>query len=919
MLKKILLIVIIVNLFIMTNSLAEVKDFENHWTTNEIEKFIENEIIKLDNKNFILDEYMKDALIARISGYISGYLDNTFRIDEKKSRKKLVKNKIKPRSSEITYVGGIINEDTVWEKAKSPYFLEESVQVDQGVSLTIEPGVEIEGNNKTLELFSSNLLMEGNQDNNIHINDLNIKTNNKYIELTEVSIDYALLDGNGYLNLEGIVSVANSSFSNFSEISIYSENIEDNILIQNSKFNNISSIEILLNTEEDINNLISRNIFNDSSLNIYGYYGNETKLVINNNLFINGRSKVYIENGKAYQAINIINNTFDIEEYAITVDSYTSIDMEIKANNNYFNGLNLNDAKLKILDHEDDLNIANTVIIENVLVESETNTPETIIENIAGINNDEFFEEYKIDDKPVAEAVIAIDTQTIRVYFDRDVTGSDFIDNKIWNSTTNTLIDSVFSYSIDGTNFITIPGTVKAYQDTGNENVLIIRTTDGLAFASSTATTPNDVFKLKFSKDVIKDTNSDDTIFEFASVDNTPDEVEIDGIMAIDNQTIKVYFNMPVLVNKNFAEIGLDNYDIFGNSTNLTLLNASKYNEDGSIWGFTLSNVMTSGDVYYLVADPNITTTNLSDIGEIVTLKDEDESVPLVQYKVAFAGVSSLPESIDDVFVIMIDNRTMKIYFPEAMNLSEVLDLDNYAVNKIQSGLLENNTIAQPVLNADIDEEDMIVTLHLNDDIDVDMNTTAYLIISSDIDNENGTKTVKPLFTGLTSLTNATQTGLVVEFAKSSDIVNRPLIEAVIVDDDRMGLTVKMDKIVALDDSYTLTMNTINDDLLDDEIIFGDESDAQATANFNASDFDKIFTVNAQLVGETKEIITSFKAERINDGKSFHVSFVKELASSTEGYVTTETADNTMLIYDRSGISAGKTIENSSKALFGVN
>ena len=827
-------------------------------------------------------------------------------------------NEIKFRSSEITYVGGIINEDTVLEKANSPYFFEESIQVDKDISLTIEPGAIIYGNNKTLELFSSILLMEGNQDNNIIINDLSIQTNNKYSELTEINIDYALLDGKSNLKLQGIVSLANSSFSNFSGISIYSDNIEDNILIQNSKFNMINSVEILLNAGTDVNNLISRNIFNDSQLNIEGYYGNKAKLVINNNLFA-GRSKIYIGYARPYEVVNIVNNTFDVEEYAIRVDSNTSSDMEINANDNYFNGLNLNDAKLKILDHEDDLNIENTVIIENVLEESAINTPETVIEDIAGRNNDDYLEEYRINDKARVEAVIATDIQTIRVYFDRDVTGPAFVDNKIWNENTNTLIDFVFSYSVDGINFITIPGTVKAYQDSGNDNVLVIRTTDASTFSSTTATTFNDVFKLKLSKDVVKATDSNDTILEFANNDDAPSEVEIDAVMAIDSQTIRVYFDMPVVVNKNFAEIGLEDSDVFGNSTNLTLLNASKYNEDDLIWEFTLSSAMASGEIYFLVADPNITTTNLSDIGEIVTLKDKDETVPLIQHKIEFAGVYYSSESINDIGVIMVDKRTMKVYFPEVMNLTEALDLDNYAINTLESGLLENNTIAQPVLSADSNDENTIVTLHLNDDIEIDTTTTAYLVISSDIDNIDGTKTVKPLLTGLTSLTNATQTGLAIEFAKPNDTADRPLIESVKIDDDRMGLTVKVDKIVALDDSYTLTMNITNDDLLDDEIIFGDESEAQATANFDAVDFNKIFNVNAQLVGETKDILTAVSAERINDGKSFHVSFEKALALSTEGYVTTETDDNTMFIYDRSGVAAGKTSENSSKVIFAVN
>ncbi|MDM8534785.1 S-layer homology domain-containing protein [Clostridiaceae bacterium HSG29] len=124
MLKKIILIVMIMNLFIMTNSLAEVKDFENHWAKKEIENFIENEFIKLENNNFRPDEYItrgefvhlinnvftftnpsnlefidvlpsdeyyEDVLIARNQGYILGYLDNTFKPNKTISRQEAAK------------------------------------------------------------------------------------------------------------------------------------------------------------------------------------------------------------------------------------------------------------------------------------------------------------------------------------------------------------------------------------------------------------------------------------------------------------------------------------------------------------------------------------------------------------------------------------------------------------------------------------------------------------------------------------------------------------------------------------------------------------------------------------------------------------------------------------------------------------
>lgn len=46
-----------------------------------------------------------------------------------------------------TMVGGHITTDTVWDKAGSPYTLTEDLIIDEGVTLTIEPGVTVYGNN----------------------------------------------------------------------------------------------------------------------------------------------------------------------------------------------------------------------------------------------------------------------------------------------------------------------------------------------------------------------------------------------------------------------------------------------------------------------------------------------------------------------------------------------------------------------------------------------------------------------------------------------------------------------------------------------------------------------------------------------------------------------------------------------------
>jgi len=53
-----------------------------------------------------------------------------------------------------TYVGGRITGDTVWDKAGSPYILTEDLTIDQGVTLTIHPGVVVYGNDEMYKRYA---------------------------------------------------------------------------------------------------------------------------------------------------------------------------------------------------------------------------------------------------------------------------------------------------------------------------------------------------------------------------------------------------------------------------------------------------------------------------------------------------------------------------------------------------------------------------------------------------------------------------------------------------------------------------------------------------------------------------------------------------------------------------------------------
>ena len=68
------------------------------------------------------------------------------------------------QNAQATTVGGIISSDTTWSLASSPILLSETVQVKQGVTLTIEPGVEVVASRHTAIQIAGRVVAEGTQD-----------------------------------------------------------------------------------------------------------------------------------------------------------------------------------------------------------------------------------------------------------------------------------------------------------------------------------------------------------------------------------------------------------------------------------------------------------------------------------------------------------------------------------------------------------------------------------------------------------------------------------------------------------------------------------------------------------------------------------------------------------------------------------
>lgn len=105
---------------------------------------------------------------------------------------------------EVTSIGGIISNDTILELEKSPYILTEDMQIAYGATLTIEPGVVINGDCSSIKIWGT-LNAAGTEENKIIFNYVNIDLNGKSEEHSFMDISFAIENWASYNSSETIV------------------------------------------------------------------------------------------------------------------------------------------------------------------------------------------------------------------------------------------------------------------------------------------------------------------------------------------------------------------------------------------------------------------------------------------------------------------------------------------------------------------------------------------------------------------------------------------------------------------------------------------------------------------------------------------------------------------------------------------
>ncbi len=346
---------------------------------------------------------------------------------------------------------------------------------------------------------------------------------------------------------------------------------------------------------------------------------------------------------------------------------------------------------------------------------------------------------------PQMTGVLPVDNQTLRIYFDRDVRDNE-IDGPIWDSKANTLADNALFYSVNGNIPVDLEDMNEyVYQDSDNKNVLTVRIDTPSAFSKGSLKLIGD--PLKFA--------ADSRELPFNPISNYPEGILVKNVAALNSMTVRVYFNMPVYGTLDtFADI--NSTRDYGTSGAITLSNPSEVDETRKAFDFKLSSALKSG-AYYLNLNPAVGVPNdiIKDKQTVgigyVGMKDEDTVAPGLQQLRPFAGVSTIPDDIKDVYAVMTDEKTIRIYYPCLMNKSDVVNPANYSLANSIGGETPLKMGYEPgldfssalhIVQINYDTIDKTATITLNTPI-LKGTAAAYILFNTNIYNATGTAQVK--------------------------------------------------------------------------------------------------------------------------------------------------------------------------------
>lgn len=229
-------------------------------------------------------------------------------------------------TANATNVEGTISQDTLWTLVDSPYIVTNNITVNPGVTLTIEPGVEVRfGGDFSLNILGT-ILAQGTPEKTILFttNDL---TNQDYWQSISISGTQATFT---YCTIE---YATNGTVLESGSLEILETNIQSNLengIVINGGTANINDCEFAFNGESAIqvsggNPVTITNNFINSDMNGLTLSNHLTGTIqVQNNLISNNTQAGIVLAADAFTNTQIIQNNITANDYGFLVQSKTT-------------------------------------------------------------------------------------------------------------------------------------------------------------------------------------------------------------------------------------------------------------------------------------------------------------------------------------------------------------------------------------------------------------------------------------------------------------------------------------------------------------------------------------------------------------------------------------------------------------------